>query len=171
MKKPFRLTVCIVGSACIAVGCASAPVVLAPVGPCSAKYEPSDPNGHLQVFSAMEAQGEGDDSVWYQHSAYVIYGPQGKRIKYVGNTIGKLDETPQTVTLPAGRYTVKARAEGYGHVLVGMPVVIEPGKTTVVHLESGWNPPPAPPGTEIVRAPSGYAVGWLAGPPILSSGQ
>src|SRR5260370_21363082 len=100
------------------MGCASTPIVLAPVGPCSSRHEASHPNGHLQVFSFMEPQSEGDDAVWYQHSGYVIYNQQGKRIKYVGNTIGKWDEAPQTVTLPAGRYTVKARAEGYRYVFV-----------------------------------------------------
>src|SRR5216684_8281022 len=121
MKKTFPLTVCAVGLASLLIGCAATPVVLAPVGPCSIRHEASDPNGHLQVFSLMEAQSEGDDPIWYQHSAYFIYGPQGKRIKYVGNTIGKWDEPPQTVTLPAGRYTAKARAEGYRYVLVSVP--------------------------------------------------
>jgi hypothetical protein len=125
----------------------------------------------LQVFSVRELQSEGDDTPWYQHSGYVVYGPQGKRFKYVGNTVGEFDETPQTVTLPAGTYTVKARAEGYFYVPVDLPVVIERGQTTVVHLESGWNPPAGPSGTEIVRATSGYAVGWRAGSPISPSGR
>src|SRR5712664_2234008 len=113
--------------ATILLGCASTQLVLAPVGPCSTKHEASDLNGHLQVFSLMEAQSEGDDPIWYQHSAYFIYNENGKRFKYVGNTIGKWDETPQTVTLPTGRYTVKARAEGA--LLAKVPVVIERGKT------------------------------------------
>ena len=152
----------------VLAGCASTPVVLQPVGPCSARHEASDPNGHLQVYSEKEGQSEGDDSAWYQHSAYVIYDSQGKRVKYVGNTIGKFDETPQTVTLPVGRYIVKARAEGFRYLAIIVPVVIEPGKTTSVHLESGWNPPA---GSEIIRASSGYAVGWLAGSSISSSGR
>jgi hypothetical protein len=156
------------GIIALLVGCASAPLVLQPVGPCSASHEASDTNGHLQVFSVMEAQSEGDDPVWYQHSSYSIYAPQGKRVKYVGNTIGKFDETPQTVTLPAGTYTVKARAEGYRYLVIKVQVEIERGKTTAVHLEGGWNPPA---GSEIVRASCGYAVGWLAGSPISSSGR
>lgn len=164
-------SLCVATSVAILTGCASTPVVLSPVGPCSSKHEVSDLNGQLQVFSVMEAQGEGDDPVWYQHSAYFIYGPQGKRIKYVGNTIGKFDETPPTVRLPAGRYSVKARAEGYRYSLVNVPVVIEPGKTTAVHLESGWTPPSGPPGTEIVQAPSGYAVSWRAASSTSSSDQ
>jgi hypothetical protein len=118
----------------------------------------------------MEAQSEGDDPVWYQHSGYVIYNEQGKRFKYVGNTTGKWEETPQTVSLRAGRYAVKARAEGYGYGVVNVPVVIEPGKTTVVHLEHGWNPPPGS-GTEIVSASSGYAVGWRSASSTPSSEQ
>ena len=171
MKKAFPLTVCAIGLASIVIGCASTPVVLAPVGPCSTRQEASHPNGYLQVFSVMEPQSEGDDPVWYQHSGYIIYNQQRKRIKYVGNTIGKWDEAPQTVTLPSGRYTVKARAEGFRYVFVNVPVVIEQGKTTAVHLEEGWNPPPGPPGTEIVRASSGYAVGWLAASSTSSSDQ
>lgn len=168
MKYLILSVICVVP---LLMGCSSTPVVLAPVGPCSARHEASDSNGNLQVFSVMEGQSEGDDSVWYQHSAYVIYSPQGKRVKYVGNTIGKFDETPQTVLLPAGRYSVKARAEGYRYFLVNVPVEIEPGKTTAVHLESGWNPPVGPPSTEIVRAASGYAVGWSAGSSTSSSDQ
>jgi hypothetical protein len=109
-----------------------------------------------------------DDPVWYQHSAYIIYDEQGKRVRHVGNTVGKWDETPQIVTLPAGRYTIKARAEGC--LAVKVPVLIETGKTTVVHLESGWRAPTAPPGTDLVRAPAGYAVGWLAATPTPTPG-
>ena len=152
-------------------GCASTPVVLQPVGPCSASREASDPNGHLQVFSVMEAQSEGDDHVWYQHTGYVIYNAEGKRIKHVGNTVGKFDETPATVTLPAGRYMVKASAEGYRWHSVRVPVLVERGRTTMVHLESGWTPAAAPPGTEIVRASSGYAVGWFARGPSTSDNR
>src|SRR6266446_2615520 len=171
MKKPFPLTVCAIGLTSILIGCASTPVVLAPVGPCSTRQEASHPNGYLQVFSVMEPQSEGDDPVWYQHSGYIIYNQQGKRVKYVGNTKGKWDEAPQTVTLPAGRFTVRARTEGYRYILVKVPVVIEHGKTTVVHLEKGWNPAPGPPRTEIVRALSGYAVGLLAASSTSSSDQ
>ena len=147
------------------------PVVLAPVGPCSVRHESSDLKGHLQVFSVMEAPSEGDDPIWYQHTAYRIYNPGGKRVKYVGNRVGKWDETPQTVTLPAGRYTVKALAEGYCHLLVQVPVVIEPDRTTVVHLQSGWTPLGVPPGVELVRASSGYAVGWRADSATSPSGR
>jgi len=157
------LLLSIASAAAILTGCASQPVVLAPVGPCSANHEPIGPNGHLQVFTLMEQQTEGDEALWYQHSAYIIYDEQGRRVRHVGNTVGKWDETPQMVTLPVGRYSVKARAEGC--LAVNAPVVIETGKTTVVHLESGWRAPAAPPGTDIVRAPTGYAVGWLAGAP------
>jgi len=159
----------VMGLAPILAGCSSRPAVLAPVGPCSVSHQTSGSKGHLQVFSVMEAQSEGDDPIWYQHTAYRIYNPQGKRIRYVGNTVGKWDDTPATVTLPAGRYTVKARAEGYRSVEV--PVSIEPGQTTRVHLESGWNPPAGPPGVEFVRASGGYAVGWRAGSSTSPSGQ
>ena len=139
-------------------GCTSTTVAFKPVGPCSASHRASDTNGCLRVFSLMEGQSEGDDLQWYQHSAYLVCSAQGKRIKYVGNTVGKFDETPATVTLPPGLYVVKARAEGERFVLVNVPVVIKAG-CTEVHLESGWVPAP---GAEIVKAPSGYAVGWLA---------
>jgi hypothetical protein len=158
------------GAVLILAGCASVPTLLSPVGPDPSEHGASDPKGHLQIFSVVEPQSEGDDAVWYQHSSYVIYNEQGKRFKYVGNTTGKWDKTPQTVLLPAGRYTVTARAEGYRYVLVNVPIVIEPGKTTVVHLEQGWNPPPGS-GAEIVCASSGYAVGWRAGSSAPSSEQ
>jgi hypothetical protein len=123
----------------------------------------------LKVFSLMDAQSEGDDPIWYQHSPYRIYDREGKPIKYVGNTVGRWDETPETVTLSPGLYTIKARAEGYR--LAEVPVTIEPGRTTSVHLESGWNPTEARPGVEITRASAGYAVGWRAASSTPPSGQ
>lgn len=92
-------------------------------------------------------------------------------MKYVGNTVGHYDEAPATVNLPAGNYLILALAEGFKSLLVTLPVVIESGHTTSVHLESGWTPTPGTPGTRIVRAPSGYAVGWSADSATSSSGQ
>lgn len=166
MKRITHILVAAI--AAMAAGC-STPAVLAPAGPCPVSHETLGSSGHLQVFSEMEAQSEGDDPIWYQHTAYRIYNSQEKRIKYVGNTVGKWDDTPATVVLQPGHYTVKARAEGYRSVEV--PVSIEPGRTTVVHLENGWNPPAIPPGVEIVRASGGYAVGWRAGSSTSPSGQ
>jgi len=146
-------------------GCASTRIAQT-IGPCSTHQEVAPPNGQLRVFSLKEQQtegfGEGANSSWYQHSAYRIYTPQGKRVKYVGNTVGHYDDAPATITLLAGNYLVLARAEGYPTLLITVPVVVEPGRTTSVHLEGGWTPTAGSPGTKIVRAPGGYAVGWLA---------
>ena len=85
---------------------------------------------------------------------------RGKLVKDVGNTNGHYDTAPETVPLPPGNYTVKARAKDYLSVLV--PVVIEAGRITSVHLDDRWHPPKSTPTTEFVFEPGGQPVGWSA---------
>ena len=149
-----------VGAAIISLlvaGCASKPVVLPPVGPAppSQTYDP--PKGYLRVFSDTEKHEIGENLYYYTHKSYLIYTPSGRQLKYVANHVGDTDESPTLVTIPAGRYNVLADSSSYGRVTV--PVIIEAGKTTVVHLDSAWRSSGSH-GANLERLPNGEPVGW-----------
>ena len=141
-------------------GCASPPIVLSPIGPNPAGFAGPDLHGRLEVYSARMEQDEGDNPIWYQHADYNLYDSQGKKLRHVGNTEGHYDEAPRTLTLPAGRYVVKAPAKDY--LWVEVPVVIEPGRVTRVHLDDRWEPPPSTSTKQLVILPASHPVGWRA---------
>ncbi len=121
-------------------------------------------SGHLRVFSEIEPVTEGYDGgnpTYYQHTDYRVYDERGRLVKYVGNTIGKYDPEPCLVSLPPGHYLVKARAKDY--ISVKVPVLLEPGRVTNVHLDDKWNPPTTVGSSDIVKEPDGSFVGWRAG--------
>jgi hypothetical protein len=64
------------------------------------------------------------------------------------------------VALPAGRYFVKAQGKDY--LQVEVPITIERGRTTRVHLDDKWNLPADTPKRELVSLPNGNPVGWCA---------
>ncbi|MGA2174487.1 MAG: hypothetical protein ABSH38_05845 [Verrucomicrobiota bacterium] len=148
-------------------GCATSPVVLAPVGPNPVGRESVASMGALQVFSRVversDDQNQGGDgtSGWPQHADYVIYNLHGKRVKHVGNTVGHYATAPLIVTLPPGRYIVAAEAEGALRVRV--PVKIERGRISRIHLDGYWKPPASARRDELVSMPAGSFVGWRAG--------
>ena len=148
------------GLALLLAGCASAPVALAPVGPSPVAAGGAGSKGQLQVYSAWEGRTEGNNPVWYQHADYTLYDQAGRRLRYVDNTVGNYERAPRIVTLPAGKYLVKAQADDY--LRVAVPVVIEPGRITRVHLDGNWRPPASASAAELVSVPSGYPVGWRA---------
>ena len=153
------------GLVSLLVGCSSTPVALAPVGPNPAGSESMAPKGALQVFSSLAEQSEdqnqgSEDPVWYQHTDYSIYDLHGKLVKRVDNTIGEYEQAPRRVALPAGRYLVKAQAKDYFWVEV--PVTIERGRTTRVHLDDNWTLP-SDTAERKVSLPNGNPVGWSAG--------
>jgi len=155
------------GLLAVLIGCSSTPVDLARVGPNPAGIERTASKGGLQVFSSLaeenDDQSQGStDSFWHQHTDYSIYDSQGKRVERVNNTIGQYERTPRMVTLPAGRYVVKAEAKDYFWVEV--PVTIEPGRTTRVHLDANWQPPANAPKNGLVSMTNGIPVGWRAEP-------
>lgn len=160
----------ICGAGLLMAGCRSALVMQTPVGPDPFGPHTKETNGHLMVFSAKEARGDGDDPIYYQHCDYWIYDSRGKRVRYVGNTTGHFDEAPRPVQLPPGSYSVQARAECYDLVVV--PVVIRSGRTTVLHLDKDWKPTAIsqkkPP---LVNLPQGYVIGWSASPSDPTTGR
>jgi len=144
------------------LGCSSTPVAVAPVGPNPAGgLTNNGGNGQLEVFSALKGRTEGNNPTWYQHSSYFIYDGEGNRLEWVDNSPGYYATAPRLITLPAGHYVVKAQAKDYFWVQV--PVVIEPGRITKVHLDDAWQTPTGTPKTELVSVPAGYPVGWRAG--------
>jgi len=122
--------------------------------------------GELEVFSALQKCRDGNEfdvnPAWYQHTDYTVYNLKRERIKHVFNTVGHYAEAPCLITLPSGEYLVQAQAQGYLRVTV--PVVIEPGQTTRVHLDATWKPSTQSPKMQLVSTPSGYPVGWRPDP-------
>jgi hypothetical protein len=141
-------------------------VVLSPVGPVSsARTGPfGEQTGSLRVFSATEHRVEGGID-YYPHTPYLIYSPEGKRVRGVQHHIGSADQRPMTVPLPPGRYVVYARAEGHGRVTV--PVFIVASRMTLVYLEGKGLPEAEElPAAEVVRLPDGRAAGRRAPEPV-----
>jgi hypothetical protein len=74
-----------------------------------------------------------------------------------------MDESSQIVSLPSGNYKVVAESTDYGQVRI--PVLIQAGQTTRVHLEGkgSWKPKAAPSSPdELVCFPNGEIIGWQA---------
>src|SRR2546429_7619497 len=90
------------------------------------------PQGYLITYSATDRFDDGG-TFYYPHSSYSIYTTDGKFFKNVENHISRSDEIPAVVALPAGSYTVSARAEKQGYVRV--PVLIKTGQRTILDLD------------------------------------
>jgi hypothetical protein len=152
----------IVGAAItsLLVGCSTTRLVVAPVGPNPNGSPARIGGGQMEVFSAMEAQSEGDNPTWYQHTDYYICDMHGNRVRHVYNTVGHYATAPRVISLPAGEYLVKAQAKDYAWVEV--PAVVKPGQITKVHLDAAWKLPAGIPKSELVSVPEGYPVGWRA---------
>jgi hypothetical protein len=153
------------GVVLLAAGCSTTPVALAPVGPNPARSQRMTATGELQVFSALEEESDNQnqgstDPVWYQHADYSVYDAHGKPIARVDNTVGHYQQSPRRLALPPGQYLVRAPAKDYPQVEV--PVTIQRGRLTRVHLDDKWQLPPATPKTELVSTPRDEPVGWKA---------
>jgi hypothetical protein len=69
------------------------------------------------------------------------------------------DLEPAILRLPAGLYTVEARASGYGRVVI--PVAIEKNRMTVIRLDGELDPSfEEASASEIVALPNGSIIGW-----------
>ena len=153
------------GLVLVAAGCSTAPVALAPVGPNPARSPRMTATGELQVFSRLEEKSDNQnqgstDPAWYQHADYAVYDAHGKLVARVVNTIGHYEQSPRRTALPPGQYLVRAPAKDY--LQVELPVTIERGRITRVHLDDEWQLPPAIPQTELVSTLGGEPVGWKA---------
>ena len=139
-------------------------VLLEPVGPRSIQSTASNDRGTLVVFSAYDvtAAGVGDYEHRHHYSDYKIFSPDGKLLQIVHNDSNTVLREATPVKLPAGLYRVVAQANGYGVVTV--PVVIEKGEVTTVHLEGGgpWKNKIAHDQAGVVRLPDGQIVGYRA---------
>jgi hypothetical protein len=153
----------------VVAGCTTPPVFVAPVGPNPINVESSASMGSLQVFSRVvkqyDDQNQGGDGIsgWPQHADYNIYDLHGKPVLHVFNETGHYAETPKRIALPVGKYFVKAQAKDY--LWVKVPVTIERGRTTRVHLDDNWKPTADAPRQELVTMPNGNPVGWRAESP------
>jgi len=151
----------LIGAASIALlaGCATRPVTLSPVGPEPHGQDMTAAKGYLQVYSDTESPVIGEGPPYYHpHMGYNLYDHSGVRVRYVPNHIGDMDETPTLVRVPVGSYFVVAESSAYGRVTV--PVVIQAGRETVIHLDRNWYPPASIPDSRLVHLPDGEAVGW-----------
>src|SRR6266436_4130989 len=135
-------------------------VALAPVGPPPLAHATRAHEGRLMVYSALDIGIPGGRDYVHYHSGYRIYSVDGKPLKYIANRVGASEE-PGVVSLPPGRYTIVARAAAFGTVTV--PVVIEAGKTTSVHLD-GSEPIGSSENSEsrFVSLPDGLIIDWRA---------
>jgi hypothetical protein len=117
-------------------GCADSTqvTVLPTVGPTATlSRRHYTPMGHLVVYTAVHIPPIASDTLYYPHTSYALYERHGKLLRWVRNNIGPWDEQPEVVSLAPGRYTVEAKSELQGDVMV--PVIIASKKTTVVNLQ------------------------------------
>ena len=164
-----------------AVGCTSTSHLtqLAPVGPALTEAPQKQGAGDLEVYSArvrvpVDLNREeffwnndfGKNDFLYEpsHTSYTIYTADGALLRKVRNAKDMGDANPTLVDLPPGEYQIQAEAEDYGGCTfaVTIPVFVEPGLTTVVHLDGGWQPPRGLDAKSTVKLPNGSYVGWRA---------
>ncbi|HEY3899486.1 MAG TPA: hypothetical protein VGM54_12770 [Chthoniobacter sp.] len=118
------------------VGCATneAPTVLRTVGPTAPVVAKTTRHeGYLIVYTPIIEPNIKPDTEFYPHTAYAVYDSTGKIFEVVRNHVGAWDETPYTVSLPSGKYTIRAVSEFTGDVAI--PVIIRGGRTTVVNFQ------------------------------------
>jgi hypothetical protein len=143
----------------LATGCAVAPPTAAreTVGP-RVTAATAARHGFLQVYSrSIWTTADDLETSLLSYTDYDIKSANGATLKRVING----DDEPERVELPDGRYTVVDQADVSGTVSV--PVAIEAGRITVVHLDqeaeqafAGIAP------TDLVRLPDGQAIGFRA---------
>ncbi len=148
----------------LVASCASPLAVSDTVGPNHAGKGAMASVGFLRVFSEQQLVSEGFDQGanpgFYQHADYRIYTESGKFMRYVPNIKGEYDTVPRVISLPPGHYVVKSPAADY--LVVRVPVLVEPGRVTNVHLDDQWIPPFGTKTSQLVKEPSGSVIGWRA---------
>jgi len=163
--RALKQTLCysIVGATIFLSACVSTcqMTALQPVGPAPFERARNSPEGTLLVYSAFD-QGSTSDPDAYPHDfGYRIYFEDGNQLKYVNNWVATFSEEPAIVSLAPGRYKVVATAVRVGTVRV--PVVVEAGKTTALHLDGNEFPKGRhTASSDLVHLSNGFAVGWAA---------
>ena len=160
MKLALRNTILSVATAVLVASCASAPptIVHETIGP-GPTIVNEEHNGFLKVYSATESMADDDGFSLLRYTNYQIDAADGTLFKEVPND----DQEPTRVILPKGTYTVMAQSDTSG--MVSVPVAIETGKTTVLHLEreKDWKDVAAGiRSADLVRLPNGQPIGFRA---------
>ena len=160
MKLTLRNTTLSVATAVFVASCASAPptIVHETVGP-SLEVVNQEHNGFLTVYSATAWTTDDDGPSLLKYTNYQIDAADGTLFKEVPND----DQEPTRVILPKGTYTVVAQSDTSG--MVSVPVAVETGKTTVLHLEreKDWKDVAAGiRSADLVRLPNGQPIGFRA---------
>jgi hypothetical protein len=133
------------------------------VGPKSFAAHSYGGKGYLMVYSEADEIHVGDGIPYYIHTSYNVATPDARIVKWVPNHLGDMDEAPQLVSLPSGNYQVVAKSTDYGQVRV--PVLIQAGQTTRIHMEGNgsWKPQkPSISNNGLVRFSDGEPIGWRA---------
>ena len=118
--KTTHLALLLAGIIPCVTGCRSPPTNPAPIG-------------YLKVFTATTRVEVAVNTDFHPHVGYEIDDASGAKIRFVSNHTSSLDEAPSVVALPPGNYTIVAESTWRG--LVKLPVVIQPGETTVIRLD------------------------------------
>ena len=159
------LTLMAIVAGVVLTSCASAKdgLTLATVGPVPARAGGgSTGSGTLVVYSAYEVSADFNsrDPNRPEYSDYRIYAADGRFLRKVRNDSGTIFQDPRRVVLPAGRYRVLARANGYGFITI--PVKVEAGRMTVVRLTGRWSASDTFNQNNAVRLPDGWVAGYRA---------
>lgn len=114
-------------------GCADVPqtTVFHTVGPAPVPQKHRS-LGFLIAYTPIKLPPISSDTLFYPHTSYAVFDSQGHFLFRVRNHLGPWDETPQTVALLPGRYTIHAQSDFAGDLIV--PVIIRGERTTVVDL-------------------------------------
>ena len=170
MKALFNLI--LISTSTLLTGCATSSgnhlvldIVGPPISPQTTMSSTSS-TGTLLVYSAFRRNADFNSRDPYrpEYSDYEISSTEGKLLQKVHNNSGTMLQDAVPVETYPGKYQVRARANGYGFVTI--PVIVESGQTTTLHLEGGgfWPNESGFNQTNAVRLPDGLIIGWKAKP-------
>jgi hypothetical protein len=176
MSKRFNAILTVAWLGALVSYAAPQVTLLKQVGPDPALAANNSNDGLLQVYTARERApidinaevffcnndfGKNEFLQGTAHSGYSIFDHDGRLVQRVRNTTGMNDPNPTPVKLSPGVYRIKAEAADYSNVTLSVmiPVCVEPGLTTALHLDGKCNPSMIE-GNEAVRLPNGSFVGW-----------
>jgi hypothetical protein len=131
--------------------------VLDRVGPCAGPPETQSGEGALVVYSCWDFH-EAIDYDNVGRAAYDVYANNNALLRHVKNDVGGFDRIPVRLSLSAGEYTISSFVPRDGQVRV--PILIQPGQTTIVYLDgSGNRLKKSRPAESLVCLPDGDVAG------------